>query len=313
VLLTGASGFVGRALAVALARADYEVRLALRGTGSGVAGTGEQVYVGDICATTDWREALRGVDGVIHSAARAHRMNDHDSAAYIRTNTEGTTRLASQAAECGVKRLVFLSSIKVNGEETDGHAYTPADEPRPQDAYGESKLLAETSLNEIARRTGMQAVIVRLPLVYGPGVRANFLRLMRWVDRGWPLPLGCVRNRRSLVSIWNLCDLLVNVVGNPAVNQGTWMVSDGDDLSTPELIRRLAAAMHRPARLLPVPMALLGAIAALTGRSAELRRLCGSLAVDISRTRAQLGWSPPMSIDEGLSRTAAWYMAEGRI
>jgi UDP-glucose 4-epimerase len=158
----------------------------------------------------------------------------------------------------------------------------------------------------------MEAVIVRLPLVYGPGVRANFLRLMRWVDKQRPLPLGAIRNRRSLVSIWNLCDLLVNILQNPAATHGTWMVSDANDLSTPELIRRIAAAMHRRARLLPVPVTLLRAVGSLTGRTGEVRRLCGSLAVDISQTRAVLGWSPPMSVDEGLSRTVAWYLAEGR-
>jgi UDP-glucose 4-epimerase len=207
---------------------------------------------------------------------------------------------------------VFLSTVKVNGEETDGRLYTAADEPHPQDAYGKSKWLAENAVNDIAAQTGMQAVIVRPPLVYGPGVRANFYRLMCWIDKQRPLPLGAVHNRRSLVSIWNLCDLLANIMENPAATRGTWMVSDANDLSTPELIRRIAAAMHRRTRLLRVPITLLRTAASLMGRTAEVTRLCGSLAVDISRTRSVLGWSPPLSVDDGLSRTVAWYLAEDR-
>ena len=314
VLLTGATGFVGRSLCAILAQAGYEVRAVTRTAGTAVSGAAQYVYVGDIGATTDWNEALDGVDFVIHSAARAHRVNDPEANAhlYAATNIDGTACLARAASKFGVRRFVFLSTVKVNGEETDGRVYTSTDEPRPQDAYGTSKWLAEQAVNEIAAQTGMQAAIVRPPLVYGPGVRANFLRLMRWVDHQRPLPLGAIHNRRSLVSIWNLCDLLVNILDNPAAAHGTWMVSDANDLSTPELIRRVAAAMQRRARLLPVPVALLQAVGSLTGRTGEVRRLCGSLAVDVSRTRTALGWSPPMSVDEGLSRTVAWYLAEGR-
>jgi nucleoside-diphosphate-sugar epimerase len=314
VLLTGATGFVGRSLCASLAQAGYEVRAVTRTAGTTVPGAAQHVRISDICATTDWQEALGDVEFVIHAAARAHQVNDpaRNSDLYITTNTDGTSCLARQAAKSGVRRFVYLSTVKVNGEETDGRAYTPADEPHPQDAYGKSKWLAEKAVNDVAAQTGMQAVIVRPPLVYGPGVRANFYRLLRWVDKQRPLPLGAIRNRRSLVSLWNLCDLLVNILENPAATHGAWMVSDANDLSTPELIRRIAAAMHRRARLLPVPVTLLRAAASLTGRSAELRRLCGSLPVDISQTRAVLGWSPPVSVDDGLSRTVAWYLAEGR-
>jgi nucleoside-diphosphate-sugar epimerase len=314
VLLTGATGFVGRSLCATLAQAGYEVRAVTRTARTIVPGAAQHVRIGDISANTDWQEALGGVDFVIHAAARAHRVNDPDCNAnlYTATNTDGTSCLARQASRSGVRRFVFLSTVKVNGEETDGRAYTPADEPQPQDAYGMSKWLAEQALNNIAAHTAMEAVIVRPPLVYGPGVRANFYRLMCWIDKQRPLPLGAIHNRRSLVSIWNLCDLLVNILENPAATHGTWMVSDANDLSTPELIRRIAGAMHRHARLLPVPMTLLRAAASLSGRTAEVRRLCGSLPVDISQTRAVLGWSPPMSMDEGLSRTVAWYLAEGR-
>jgi nucleoside-diphosphate-sugar epimerase len=314
VLLTGATGFVGRSLCPILARAGYDVRAATRTADISVQGAAQHVCVGNICSDTDWHEALSDVDSVIHLAARAHLMNDPSSNLnlYTATNTEGTACLARAASHCGVRRFVFLSTIKVNGEETDGRAYTSTDEPSPQDAYGTSKWMAEKAVNEIGAHTGMEAVIVRPPLVYGPGVRANFLRMMRWVDKERPLPLGVIRNRRSLVSIWNLSDLLVQVLENPAAAHGTWMVSDGDDLSTPELIRRIAAAMHRRVRMLPVPIAALRAVGSLTGRTGEVRRLCGSLAVDISQTRAALAWSPPMSVDEGLSRTVAWYLAQSR-
>ena len=314
MLLTGASGFVGRSLSATMAQAGFEVRAVTRRSGLIVPGAAEHACVGDISAGTDWQNALSGVDFVVHSAARAHLVNDpvQNSDAYVATNTRGTAHLASEAAKSGVRRFVFLSTVKVNGEETGGHAYGPADPPHPADAYGQSKWLAEQALNQIAARTDMEVVIVRPPLIYGPGVRANFYRLMHWVDKQWPLPLGAIRNRRSLVSLWNLCDLLVNMLDNPAAGRGTWMVSDAHDLSTPELIRRIAAAMHRRTRLVAVPVPLLRAIGGLAGRVGEVSRLSGSLAVDISQTRTVLGWSPPMSVDEGLSRTVAWYLAEGR-
>jgi nucleoside-diphosphate-sugar epimerase len=314
VLITGATGFVGRTLCAVLAESGYRVRAATRGQGGVPASACEHVTVGDIGATTDWQAALDGVDFVVHAAARAHVLRDAGSNAslYLATNSEGTQHLASAAARFGVRRFVYLSSIKVNGEETAGQAYTSADIPQPQDSYGTSKWIAEQSLAQISTQTGMETVVVRPPLVYGPGVRANFLRLLRWVDRRRPLPLGSIHNRRSLVGVWNLCDLLVNVLENPAAPRGTWMVSDAEDMSTPELIRRIATAMHRPALLLPVPLRLLRAAAGVMGRTGEVSRLCGSLVVDISQTRAVLGWSPPMSVDEGLSRTVSWYLAEGR-
>jgi UDP-glucose 4-epimerase len=203
-----------------------------------------------------------------------------------------------------------VSSIKVNGESTIGRAYTRDDEPHPRDAYGWSKWHAEERVREIAKRTGMEAVIVRPPLVYGPGVRANFLRLLRWVDKERPLPLGAIRNSRSLVSVWNLCDLLVRLLERPAAPGRTWMVSDGEDLSTPELIRRIAGAMNRRARLVPVPVGVLDLLGKLTGRHAEVARLCSSLAVDIDQTRRELEWTPPMKVDEAIARTVNWYLSE---
>ena len=268
--------------------------------------------VGDIGATTDWREAVRGLDIVIHVAARAHVL--HDSSAnsnlYVETNVHGTERLAEASAQAGVRRFVFLSSVKVNGEDTKEHAYTTDDEPRPRDAYGSSKWHAEERLGEVAKRTGMEAVIVRPPLVYGPGVRANFLRLLQWVDKERPLPLGAIDNNRSLVSVWNLCDLLVRLLEHPRASGRTWMVSDGEDLSTPELIRRIARAMNRRVRLVPVPIGVLTLLGVLTGRQAEIARLCSSLAVNIEHTRRELEWTPPMKMDEAIARTVAWYLSE---
>jgi UDP-glucose 4-epimerase len=290
--------------------AGHVVRAAVRGAAAAPAGAAEHVAVGDVGRSTEWRSALAGVDTVIHLAARAHVLNDTGEAAtlYEETNSLGTLCLAKAAAANGVRRFIYLSSVKVNGEETNGRAYTAADEPRPRDAYAKSKWRAELHIREVGAARGMEAVIVRPPLVYGPGVRANFLRLLGWVERGWPLPLGAIRNRRSLVSVWNLCDLLIRLVGNARGDGETWLVSDGDDLSTPELVRCIAAAMRRRVTLLPVPAPILLAGAALVGRRAEAARLCGSLVVDISRTRDVLGWAPPLTVDEGVARTAAWYL-----
>lgn len=196
----------------------------------------------------------------------------------------------------------------MNGEETTGRAYTADDEPHPRDIYGKSKWLGERALFEAAGKGHMEPVVVRSPLVYGPGVRANFLRLLRLVDAQRPLPLGAISNRRSLVSVWNLADLLINVLENPAAAGRAWMVSDGDDLSTPELIRRIAAAMGRQPRLLRVPVGLLRAVGRVVGRTEEVARLCGSLAVDTSTTCRVLGWAAPVSVDEGLRRTVAAYL-----
>jgi nucleoside-diphosphate-sugar epimerase len=314
VLVTGANGFVGRVLCDQLSRAGCLVRAALRVDRPVPAGVADKAVVGDIGATTDWRAALVGVDLVIHLAARAHVL--HDAAAnselYIETNAHGTSCLAEASARAEVGRFIYLSSIKVNGEETAGHGYTAFDEPRPRDVYGTSKWLGEKAVMKISAATGMEAAIVRSPLVYGPGVRANFLRLMRWVDKERPLPLGSIRNSRSLVSIWNLCDMLRHVSTHPVAPGRTWMVSDGEDLSSPELIRRIGAAMDRRVRLLPVPANLLQLIGAMAGRKEETARLCGSLAVDIIQTRRELGWSPPVTVDEAIGRTVDWYLSTRR-
>lgn len=313
VLLTGANGFVGTVLSETLARSGYLVRAALRTDREVPASVTERFVVGDIGGTTDWSRAIEGVDYVIHLAARVHVL--HDSPAnenlYLETNARGTQCLASAALRSGVRRFVYLSSIKVNGEETQRGAYSHLDPPQPLDPYGVSKWRAEQSLRVVAN-DGLSYAIVRPPLVYGPGVRANFWRLMRWVDKGLPLPLGAVANQRSLVSIWNLCDLLQRLLGPTVPSGRVWMVSDGEDLSTPALIRRIARAMNKSITLPPVPAGWLVAAGKLLGRGDEVRRLCGSLQVDITATRNELDWSPPVSVDESLRRTVDWYLRDGR-
>jgi len=312
VLVTGATGFVGQTLCGILSRSGYIVRAAVRNERPLPPGIAETAVVGDIGQATDWRAALHGLDVVIHVAARAHILRDAgaNSNLYIETNVHGTERLAAASAQAGIRRFVFLSSVKVNGEETVARAYTTDDEPQPRDAYGFSKWHAEQRVRDVAKRTGMEAVIVRPPLVYGPGVRANFLRLLRWVDKERPLPLGSIQNSRSLVSIWNLCDLLVRVLEHPRAPGHSWMVSDGEDLSTPELIRRIARAMKRRVRLAPVPIGVLTLFGALTGRRGEVARLSSSLAVNMSQTCRDLEWTPPMTVDEAIARTVAWYLFE---
>lgn len=311
VLVTGATGFVGNVLCETLAAAGFIVRGAVRTSRTMPASVSECVTVGEIGAATSWEAALQGVDHVIHLAARVHVMKDDPANLdlYTETNLRGTRCLAAAAARADVQRFIYVSSVKVNGEETSGHPYSAADEPLPQDPYGVSKLHAERCVQEMAAQSAMRYTIVRPPLVYGPGVRANFLRLMRWIDEERPLPLGAIANRRSMVSVWNLSDLLLNLLANPAAVGRTLMVSDGLDFSTPELIRRIAHAMGRRERLLSVPVSMLKLLGAVSGKRAEIARLCGSLCVDLAETRAAVGWLPPVSVEVALERTVRWYLA----
>lgn len=315
VLVTGASGFVGRRLMPALAASGRGTRAALRTPEllTTAAPRGSAV-VGDLGPTTDWRAALDGVSTVIHLAARVHVMQDSSAdplAEFRRVNVAGTLNLAHQAAQAGIRRFVFVSSVKVNGEGTlPGHPFTADDIPGPADAYGVSKHEAELGLLELAGSTGLEVAIIRPVLVYGPGVGANFLVMMRWLYRGVPLPLGAIRNQRSLIAVDNLVDLVMTCLDHPgAVNQ-IFLASDGEDVSTTELLRRTAHALGRPARLISVPVPLLNMVALLLGKRDFSQRLCGSLQVDIGKTRSLLDWTPPLTLDAGLALAARHFLNE---
>lgn len=308
VLVTGSTGFVGRRVVEQLqVSGKFEVVIGLRSHASPVPLGVEALVLGpleDPLANV----SLSNIDSVIHCAARVHVM-DEDSRDPITdfriANVKGTVALARRAAEAGVKRFIFLSSIKVNGESTDGRRpFTADDVPQPSDPYGISKHEAELALRELASETGMQVVIIRPVLVYGPGVKANFQSMMKWLRKGIPLPFGLVRNKRSMVALDNLVGLIMICVDHPAAANETFLVSDGEDLSTPELLRRTAKALGVKALLLPVPAPLLRAVAILAGKTTLSQRLCGSLQVDIAKTKRVLSWSPLVSVDQALDKTA---------
>jgi nucleoside-diphosphate-sugar epimerase len=304
ILLTGGSGFVGAALHASLGQ--HAVRRAMR---TPCAAANDCVTIANIDPDTDWNLALHGREVVLHLAARAHVMQEHSSdplATYRSVNTAGTLNLAQQAAAAGVRRFIFLSSVKVHGEATrPGQPFQVDAQLQPQDPYGISKHEAEQGLRQIAKATSMELVIIRPPLIYGPGVKANFAALLRTVARGIPLPLGALHNLRSLLALDNLIDFIHLCMTHPAAANQTFLVSDGDDISTPELIHRMAQALDQPTRLLPVPVWLLHAAAAPLGQRMAMQRLCGSLQVDISHARQRLGWRPPITLNEGLRRTVA--------
>lgn len=302
-LITGGGGFVGQSLCAALSMRGSMVRVALRSMHIRT-GNYDSVVVGAVNADTDWTEALRGIDTVVHLAARVHVMHDNsiDPLAGFRVvNVAGTLNLASQAAAAGVKRFVFISSVKVNGEFTElGYPFTETDTPNPQDAYGLSKYEAEQGLRHIAVESDMEVVVIRPPLVYGPGVKANFASLMRAVQRGWPLPLGAIHNQRSLVALDNLVNFIITCISHLQAANQTFLVSDGQDMSTTELIRGMAQAAGVSARLPPVPVCALRAAGTLLGKGDAVQRLCGNLQIDISKARNLLGWNPPVSVEDGL-------------
>lgn len=306
ILITGASGFVGGAVCRRLLADGHTVVAAVRRDDAFLPLEVEARRVGDLGPDTDWRAALAGCDVVIHLAARAHVMQDRAAdplALFRRVNRDGAVRLAEQALAAGVGRFVLVSSIKVNGEGTPpDRPYRADDVPAPMDAYGLSKAEAEAALADLATRTGLSLAIVRPPLVHGPGVKGNLAALMKALALGLPLPLGAIHNRRSLVGVDNLADALAFLVANGG--QGRFLVRDGEDVSTAELVRLLAESAGLPARLLPVPLALLRLAGALTGKAAAVQRLTGSLVVDDTPLR-QLGWVPPLSLRQGLQRMAA--------
>ena len=382
VLVTGANGFIGRVLCDKLITDGYQVRGAVRGAAqmtalpSGV----ERVVVGDIGPETDWSEALDSIEGIVHLAARVHVMRESATdplAAFRQVNVVGTERLARQAAKAGVKRLVYISSVKVNGERTDPQItqitrirkrgigiktnsgiegfrnlgiegrkgrrtevnpqitqitrirkkgaesrgqegelkefFSEKDVPEPQDPYAVSKWEAEQVLRDVAAETGLEVVILRPPLVYGPGVMANFLRLVKLVKLGIPLPFVCVKNRRSLIYLENLVDAIIICIIHPRAAGQTYLVSDGRDLSTPELIQRMASALGRPVRLFSIPPFLIRLAGKLLGKSAAIDRLLGSLTVDSTKIRKELEWNPPYTMEQGIRETAKWYQKAGEL
>jgi len=313
-LVTGATGFIGGFLCNRLLTEGFSVcgtMLASENPTSLVAGV-QPVIIEPLGAETSWVESLAGIDTIIHLAARVHIMDDPSANPlddFRKVNVAGTLKLARDAVAAGVKRFVFISSIKVNGEESVT-PYTPDSPPHPSDPYGISKWEAEQALRKIETETGLEVVVVRPTLVYGPGVKANFLKMMKIISRGIPLPLASITNKRSLIYVGNLVDALTTCAAHPAAAGHTYMVSDGEDVSTPELITRTAKALGVQARLLPFPPRLMLLTGKLTGKSGAVTRLTGSLTVDSSRIRQELGWLPPFTMEEGMRETALWFQRQ---
>jgi len=302
LLVTGATGFVGSHLCARLMSEGRDRRCAVRKKFQ----QDNSFVVGDINLDTQWAEVLNGVTTVIHLAARVPVMNAtacDPLNEFRRVNVAGTLNLARQAADAGVKRFIFLSTVKVNGEENIADCpFTEQDEACPQEPYGITKLEAEAGMRRLAEESGMEVVIIRSPLVYGPGVKGNFANMLRWVAKGVPLPLGAIHNQRSLVSIDNLVDFIITCIDHPSAGNETFFVADGEDISTTELLCQIGKNLGKPSHLIPVPVWVIKLGARILGRSAMAQRLCGNLQVDISKARKMLNWSPPVSVDEGLRR-----------
>ncbi|MGD8232987.1 UDP-glucose 4-epimerase family protein [Vibrio sp. TRT 1302] len=309
LLLTGGSGFLGSRVYEIAKMQGLEARCVVRKPILG----DSAVIVAEINSQTDWSGAFEGIHCVVHCAARVHQMNESATdvlEAYREVNTLGTLNLARQAVQAGVKRFVFISSIKVNGEfSPSGHPFQPDLVHVPDDPYGVSKYEAEVQLRELAKDTGLEVVIIRPPLVYGPAVKANFLSMMRWVEKGIPLPLGAIHNSRSLVYVDNLVDLILTCCKHPEAAGKTFLISDGKDVSTTQLLKAVALSMNKRARLIPIPMSIIDFFAKLIGKPQLSQRLCGSLQVDISKTQKLLNWSAPISFEEGIQKTVDAYLA----
>ena len=307
VMITGAQGFVGGALCSSLRKQEWSVRPVVRTRSPN---NGDHIEVGDIDPDTNWNLALSDTQYIVHCAAHVHRVQGHTQDSlreFRRVNTFSTETLARAAARSGVKRFIFLSSIKVNGENA------PLDSPfnqtspaNPHDSYSISKWEAEQALARVATETGLKIVILRCPLVYGPRVKANFLRLLQAVKHGIPLPFSLVKNRRSLIYLGNLTDAIATCLTHPAAAGKTYLVSDGEDVSTAELIALIAQVLGKPSRLLPCPLGPIELAGMLTGKSDEIARLLGSLCIDSSKIRSELDWTPPYTLEQGLAETARW-------
>ena len=304
VLLTGASGFVGSALMRVLAEsAVHEIRPVFRGSSRSFPRLSGAFFIEGLHPHTDWVSAASGIDVVVHAAARVHVLKERSLdplAAFRETNVFGTLNLASQAARAGATRFIFISSIGVNGNES-ALPFTVTSQPQPSEPYAISKLEAERGLVELSRATGMEVVIIRPPLVYGPDAPGNFKRLAGALQKGVPLPLGAIDNQRTFIALPNLVDLIVRCIDHPAAANRTLLAGDGEDMSTTEFLRRMSAALGKRPRLVPVPVSLLEVVARLFGKRDMVRKLCCNLQVDITHTREILGWQPPLSVDEGLS------------
>jgi len=315
ICVTGSTGFIGKPLCIKLLKNNYTVLAATRYSSTLTFNFHKNLSIiklDNFNSRINLQQALSGVDCLIHCAAKAHAISKNKSdvlKAYREVNVEVTRNFAEQAANAGVKRFVFLSSIKVNGERTFGSdLFNHNDVPLPEDAYGVSKFEAEQMLSELSKRTGLEVAIIRAPLVYGEGVKGNFLYLLDFLYRGIPLPFASVVNLRSFIGLDNLIDFIIFCINHPKAGGKTFLVSDGQDISTPNLIRKLAGAIGKSSHLFPIPLSLIKLIGRLTGKSLEVARLVNSLRVDSSYARELLGWRPSFSLDEGLEKTGKWYL-----
>ncbi|MBF0466478.1 MAG: SDR family oxidoreductase [Nitrospirae bacterium] len=312
VLITGANGFIGRHLSKILFESEHVVKGTVRSR-ENLVFLPEKMdvsVVDNIGPETDWRDVVKGIDVIVHLAARVHIMyetSDSPLQQFSNVNTAGTQRLALQAADAGVRRIIYLSTIKVNGEKTGDKPFTENDKPAPGDPYSISKWEAEQSLSRLAQKSGLEFVIVRPPLVYGAGVKGNFYNLIRLINKGLPLPLASIENKRSLIYLGNLADAVMKCIDHPYAANKTFLVSDGEDLSTPDLIRKLSAALGKPNRLFPFPPALLRIGGTIVKRLNTVQRLTDSLTIDSAKIVNELGWTPPFTVNQGLKETAEWF------
>lgn len=310
VLVTGASGFVGSSLLAHLGASGFQPMAALRRSTTRVSPAVPRIQVGDLLPDTDWTRALEGVEFVVHAAARVHVMNEQAAdplREFRRVNVDGTLSLARQAVAAGVKRFVFISSIGVNGACTAGEPFSEVSRPAPHADYALSKLEAEQGLLELVKTSSMELVIIRPPLVYAGHAPGNFKRLLQLVGSGLPLPFASVHNQRSMISLDNLVGFISLCLEHPGAANELFLISDGTDVSTPEIIRHLAAGMERKARLLPVPDSLMHKGARFLGREAMYIQLCGSLSIDSSKARNMLGWTPMLTAEQALRKAGRDY------